>query len=299
MDWLHIVTGPLIGGAIGYFTNYIAVKMLFRPHREKKLFGKTLPFTPGIIPKRKGDLARAIGNAVETSLFGKDDIKTTLLSDETVNGASDGICDALRSILSENKTFGALIDTAGCEGFSKKLKEKAMELISQKASEKIKDADIGGRIAEVEGETVKESLRGSPLALFVSPKKVDTFLEPVRDKINEYVETEGFDGLMKTVSDEIDILLSMNVGSAFDTEQFIEDKVRPKVKEIYKAFISSQADKFMENFRIGKTVEDKINAMDVADFEKLVLDVMKHELSMIVNLGAVLGFLIGVINIFV
>ena len=47
MEYLHYITGPLIGAVIGYFTNYIAVKMLFHPYQPVKLFGRTLPFTPG------------------------------------------------------------------------------------------------------------------------------------------------------------------------------------------------------------------------------------------------------------
>ena len=55
---LTIIAGPLIGAVIGYFTNYLAVKMLFRPRREIKIGSKTLPFTPGVIPKGKPRLAR-------------------------------------------------------------------------------------------------------------------------------------------------------------------------------------------------------------------------------------------------
>ena len=45
-------------------------------------------------------------------------------------------------------------------------------------------------------------------------------------------------------------------------------------------------------------VADKINDMDVLELEKLVLTVMKKELDTIVNLGAVIGFLLGILNIF-
>jgi len=37
---LTIIAGPLIGAVIGYFTNYLAVKMLFRPRREIKIGSK-------------------------------------------------------------------------------------------------------------------------------------------------------------------------------------------------------------------------------------------------------------------
>lgn len=61
---LTIIAGPLIGAVIGYFTNYLAVKMLFRSRREIKIGSKTLPFTPGVIPKGKPRLARVIGRTV-------------------------------------------------------------------------------------------------------------------------------------------------------------------------------------------------------------------------------------------
>lgn len=54
---------PSDRAVIGYFTNYLAVKMLFRPRREIKIGSKTLPFTPGVIPKGKPRLARVIGRS--------------------------------------------------------------------------------------------------------------------------------------------------------------------------------------------------------------------------------------------
>lgn len=50
---IKYIAGPVIGAVIGYFTNFIAVKMLFHPKKEIKVFGHKLPFTPGAIPKGK------------------------------------------------------------------------------------------------------------------------------------------------------------------------------------------------------------------------------------------------------
>ena len=68
----HYIIPPLIGAIIGYRTNYIAVRMLFRPRNEIKVLGHTLPFTPGAIPKNKPRLAKAIGEVVETTFFGEE-----------------------------------------------------------------------------------------------------------------------------------------------------------------------------------------------------------------------------------
>lgn len=54
---LNWIVQPVLGAVIGSVTNYIAIKMMFRPYTEKYIFGKKLPFTPGIIPARRKDIA--------------------------------------------------------------------------------------------------------------------------------------------------------------------------------------------------------------------------------------------------
>ena len=52
MNLLNVLSGPVIGAAIGYITNDIAIRMLFRPHKAVYVFGRRLPFTPGIVPRK-------------------------------------------------------------------------------------------------------------------------------------------------------------------------------------------------------------------------------------------------------
>ena len=75
--------GPVVGAVIGYFTNYIAVKMLFFPRKPIFLFGHQLPLTPGAIPKGKERLARAAGDVVAGALLTREDLEGFLLSEET------------------------------------------------------------------------------------------------------------------------------------------------------------------------------------------------------------------------
>ncbi|MBN1798179.1 MAG: DUF445 family protein [Spirochaetales bacterium] len=69
---------PVIGAMIGYITNAIAIKMLFRPLTEKRIFGIRIPFTPGIIPKQRYKLAESIGRMVSEQLITKDAVSTQL-----------------------------------------------------------------------------------------------------------------------------------------------------------------------------------------------------------------------------
>ena len=81
---ISYIVAPLLGGIIGYITNDIAIRMLFRPHKAKYLFGIKIPFTPGIIPKEKGRIASAIGGAISENLMSKDVLEKYLLSDKMI-----------------------------------------------------------------------------------------------------------------------------------------------------------------------------------------------------------------------
>ena len=66
---LLFVVPPIAGAIIAYVTNVIAIKMLFRPLKEIRVFGIRLPFTPGILPRQRGNLAISIGAMVERELI--------------------------------------------------------------------------------------------------------------------------------------------------------------------------------------------------------------------------------------
>jgi hypothetical protein len=66
---LFFAIPPLAGALIGFVTNVIAIKMLFRPLREIQVWGIRLPFTPGILPRQRHKLAASIGAMVERELL--------------------------------------------------------------------------------------------------------------------------------------------------------------------------------------------------------------------------------------
>jgi len=63
---------PLIGATIGYVTNHVAIKMLFRPLRPWKIMGIRLPMTPGVIPAKRLQLASNMGEVVGDHLLTSD-----------------------------------------------------------------------------------------------------------------------------------------------------------------------------------------------------------------------------------
>lgn len=69
---------PLMGAVIGYATNYVAIRMLFRPLRQKRVLGVPVPLTPGVIPRQRRQLARNIAGVVARELLTADAIRAHL-----------------------------------------------------------------------------------------------------------------------------------------------------------------------------------------------------------------------------
>lgn len=64
-----------MGGIIGYFTNDIAIKMLFRPYKPIYIGGRKLPFTPGLIPSNQEKLAQRISDTIMGSLLTPEELQ--------------------------------------------------------------------------------------------------------------------------------------------------------------------------------------------------------------------------------
>lgn len=73
-QWV-LITPPIVGGIIGYFTNDLAIKMLFRPYRPVQIYGRRVPFTPGLIPRNQERLAKRISDTIMGSLLTPDELQ--------------------------------------------------------------------------------------------------------------------------------------------------------------------------------------------------------------------------------
>lgn len=301
MDIINVLSGPVVGAVIGYFTNYVAVKMLFRPKNPVKIGGYTLPFTPGMIPKRKDALAKAIGRAVEDELFGAAEIKAALLADGTRDVIVDGISGQLQTALLEAPSVKQMISEITGEAVYIEKKEKLEELFTDKVVQGICNMDIGQLIVDKGTAFIGEKMSNPLLSMFVTPDLIQSIAAPIGDEVVSWVQTEGKEKLHDYVQTEM-CQLEAQVPSAVLGDLLGDSGQEPiwkeKLKEVYTHFVESNADQIAKQFRIREIIESRIANMSNDALEELVLSVMKNELGMIVNLGALIGAVIGVINIF-
>jgi uncharacterized membrane protein YheB (UPF0754 family) len=89
---------PVIAALIGWITNYIAVKMIFRPRHEIRFAGIRII---GLIPKRKHDLAVKIAATIEHELISHKDIRAILQTEDFHVHAGDLIKKKVDGFITE------------------------------------------------------------------------------------------------------------------------------------------------------------------------------------------------------
>ena len=82
---LSLASIPVISALIGYVTNYIAVKMLFRPHSPRRFFFLTFH---GLVPKRQKEIAESLGRMIERDLLSHKDIQAALMDSGSAEEAT-------------------------------------------------------------------------------------------------------------------------------------------------------------------------------------------------------------------
>lgn len=293
MEIINVLAGPVLGGIIGYFTNYIAVKMLFRPLIPIKIGKYTLPFTPGIIPKRKPALAHALGQAVGNALLSKDELTKVLTSDRMRRTITDGIVKGINDTLIERTIEEIGLSVFGQDSYEDK-KDLLIEGVTDKIATGFLSMNVGNIIATEGAAALKQ--KGGMLAMFINEDLIASLATPIGNKVDSYVREGGKNKIREYISNEIDTMETKSINSiigGIDTT-----KVESIINQLYNSMIEEHVSDIVDTFDIQGIVEEKINNMAVKELEDLIMSVMKNELGMIVNLGAIIGFVLGLFNLF-
>ncbi len=128
---VNYIIPVIVGGVIGYITNWIAIKMLFRPHYEKRIFNIPIPFTPGLIPKERNRIAKSIGEAVGEYLLSPEVVVDALFKNE--GSIEKVIIHYINRLKHEERTLEDLISSLNYgefEGRKEDIKKKLASLIA-------------------------------------------------------------------------------------------------------------------------------------------------------------------------
>jgi uncharacterized membrane protein YheB (UPF0754 family) len=313
---LLFFTPPVVGAVIGFITNVVAIKMLFRPLREIRVFGIRLPFTPGILPRQRSKLAQSIGAMVERELLTAEIVRQRLQREDVRQKIKEALSLFTENIL--QKTPGEIFDG----------REKLLADRLPSAAEKLYPAFAQAVLDFLGQEDIRRELesRGRIFLrnilfklnafqrLFFSAGQYDQKLE---EKMPEIIDelVMGAENLLhneRTKSKLIEAVCSSagkaiggqgaNIGSLLDIDEANKKALDNFLFEKLMTAADGQIENILTSINIKALVSDRIDSLDMLRVERIILDVMADQFKWIDIFGGILGFLIGLfqstLNIF-
>jgi uncharacterized membrane protein YheB (UPF0754 family) len=294
------LVGPLVGAVIGYITNDIAIRMLFRPHQAKYIMGVHIPFTPGIIPKEKARIAGAIGKAVSENLMNREVLEKSLLSDDMLTKIKGAIDEFITTQSGNEETIEQFARHYLTQDDIVAMRQNVSDGIVKMVSSKLTDSNVGEQIAHMATEHVLAKTRNSVAGLFGADKLVAGVAMPIEKilakHINEILQTNSQQMIEDLVVKQSDDLMNMTMSQLVSDHDEQIAQIKSGILNAYRVIITEHLPRILQDIDISGIIEQRINEMDMDEAEAIILDVMKKELRAIVWLGALLGSIMGTLN---
>jgi uncharacterized membrane protein YheB (UPF0754 family) len=276
---LLLAIPPLVGAGIGFITNVLAIRMLFRPLRAYHLFGIRIPFTPGILPRERAKLAESIGAMVERELLTPESLRERLAGPELQEKFRQGLLGYAEQIPG--------LFTAGAE----KIYPRAVDGIIGF----LQEPEMHGRLVEQGCGFIDDVVSGLPpiQRMLVTSGQFD---RSIKEQMPEII-----DGLIERIyntvseNDVRDQIINTLKGRLLTPEN--NEAIGTLITEKLFAAADIQVEKILAAVDVKALVRDRINRMDMLRVEGIILDVMANQLKWIDVFGAILGFLIGLFQV--
>ena len=375
MNFDYIIV-PIVGAVIGYTTNWLAIKMLFRPYNAKYFFKFKIPFTPGIIPKERKRIASSLGATVSSNVLNEETLITELKGERVLKGLDEYldnlsnhqlvIDDLLVYLNFDKEVIYHKITTTIVKSLKETINNE--ELKQRLINSLMKDTNLESRLPANTLESIEEVLEHKQTSInqfvlngfanekiqtklyeiingFMDSKfkmlkafiKVETIYKGINEAFNDYIKSNpdaiviliqdylkqlGDKSLHEIINEkQIDSLATqiINFINSNLDKQIVYDSInntienlatkslrfnpttfeifKASVKKMYLNFIDTQATSLLNKLNINIIVENKINSFSTWEMEKLIVGLMRKELNAITLLGALLGFIMGLITL--
>ena len=297
----HYFVGPLVGAVIGYFTNDIAIRMLFRPHQPKYFMGIHIPFTPGVIPKEKSRIATSIGKAVSENLMNREVLEKSLLSDDMLTKMEAAIDEFVATQSQNDETIEQFARHYLSDEDIAAMRHDVTDSIVKMITGKLQDSRLGDSIAHMATEHALEKTRNSLAGRLGADLLMQPLAQPIEKimakHINEILQNNSQQMIQNLVIEESAHLMEMTMSQVVTSHSEQLEQVKSGIFNAYRVIITEHLPRILQDIDISSIIEQRINEMDMAEAEAIILDVMKKELRAIVWLGALLGSIMGIFSV--
>jgi len=177
-----VVLLALVGGVIGWVTNILAIKLMFRPINPIKIPIINFEIV-GLIPKRKNEIAKNIGEVVAKELLSIDDIINSAITEDDKIMFSQLVKNKIRKLVAEKMDFIPA----------------PFRMMVQAPVDSIIEQEVDGALKEIEGEVIDHIKNRVDIEKLVAEKineldlqELERIIVSVAKKELKHIEVLGF-----------------------------------------------------------------------------------------------------------
>lgn len=275
-----LISYPLAYAITEMGTNWLAIRMLFKPYQQKRILGINLPFTPGVFPKNKKALADSMVNFIDKKLLSKDNMvqileKYHLKWKEVIKGVVSKnnyqvIDETINRYAKENyDTVSPVILEVGFNEINKNRDEISKYLVEEVKNIDLTKIDLENTKKEIylqidqTDQLVKNYLANNLLNITNMDKTLkdiiaDDKTELISNKLSKFL----FSTLQKTLQNP------KTIYSILDNYDYLLDK---KIDEIISSEILLENKTNFINFAITNIKDESIQESAIKYFNEKIL----------------------------
>ncbi|MBS4188754.1 DUF445 domain-containing protein [Bacillus sp. FJAT-49705] len=223
---LTIILMVIIGAIIGGVTNALAIKMLFRPYKTLYVGKWRVPFTPGLIPKRRDELAEQMGKMVVNHLLTPESIQRKFLNEGFEKEFTGVVQKEMANFLKTTKSPAELLEKFGVMDVQGKTEKRLNEAIAQKYENLMENYREQPLKHIVPGDLIGKVNEKIPsISTFILQKGIDYF-----SSYEGYLRIQRMaDDFLKERSGVLGSMMQMLMGNIN-----IADKIQPEIIKFLK-----------------------------------------------------------------
>lgn len=188
----------IIGAAIGGVTNHLAIKMLFRPYKAIYIKNWRVPFTPGLIPKRRDELAKQLGLTVVNYLLTPETFRKKFFSKDIQDKVEHFVQTKVEeTIFTNDKTIQDWLNLAGFAHLPTTIEQKVEAIVEGQFSS-VKNTLSTKSIRTLLSDDIQNTIDAKiPVAVqHILEKGEDYFLSPegemtIKAMIDDFLSSKG------------------------------------------------------------------------------------------------------------
>lgn len=268
-----IIFMGVVGSFIGGLTNMLAIKMLFKPYEAKYLFGWKLPFTPGVIPRRRDEASGKLGDIIIGHLLTPDVFTKKIESPETRNFIILFIDKQIDTIENEKLSIRYFL-----ERLSEGLSDKVVQSFNREIEDKV--SSEGDRLYQ---KKIQELIPQD--AMKTMDIKMNELQPQIIMKIEEYIESEkGYEDLYTMTDEFIENRgkVARSIKYIMSKESIVENIQRELIKLLYHPKMTDIQNRIIHDEYIKLKEYELSNLLSEKDKERLtesVSEILKERID--------------------